>query len=113
MARADRCRLNSSRAEDLFTELSKSQSAPMLLHGDLNYGNVLAATRQPWLAIDPKGVVGEPAYETGVLLRDRFPELLKRDNPRRVLERRIDQLAEALKVDRARIRGWGIARAVL
>jgi len=100
-------------AEGLFTALIASMDEPVVLHGDLNYGNVLAAQRQPWLAIDPKGVVGEPAYETGVLLRDPLPRLLNAPYPGRILARRVDQLAAELGFERARIRGWGVAQAVL
>lgn len=97
-------------AERLYTELLASSAEPVLLHGDLHHFNILRATRQPWLAIDPKGVVGEPAYEIGALLRNPTDELVL---DRRVQARRVDQLAEALNLDRARILGWGIAQAVL
>ena len=100
------------RAEVLFTELIPSQAEPALLHGDLHHFNILSARRQPWLAIDPKGVVGEPAYDTGALLRNPA-ELLDTPHPGRVLGRRIDQLAEQLSLDRSRVRGWGISQAVL
>lgn len=99
-------------AEALFAELIPSQAEPILLHGDLHHGNVLAARRRPWLAIDPKGVVGEPAYDTGALLYNPT-ELLNASRPGKVLERRIDQLAEELDLDGARVRGWGLPRAVL
>ncbi len=101
------------RAERLFAELTTTQAAPALLHGDLNFGNVLAAQREPWLAIDPKGVVGEPAYDTGIFLRDPLPDILNVPDPARLLARRIDQLAEELNFDRERIRNWGLAQAVL
>jgi streptomycin 6-kinase len=101
------------RAEALFAELIPSQAEPpALLHGDLHHFNVLAARRQPWLAIDPKGVVGEPAYDTGALLRNPA-ELLDTPHPGKVLGRRLDQLAEQLSLDRSRVRGWGISQAVL
>jgi streptomycin 6-kinase len=80
---------------------------PVLLHGDLHHWNILAAGRQPWLALDPKGIVGEPAYEVGALLRN--PDLM----PLQVQERRVDQLTAELGFDRYRILGWGIAQAVL
>ncbi len=86
---------------------------PVLLHGDLHHDNILAAEREPWLAIDPKGIVGEPAYEVGALLRNPLPGLLARPEPGRVLARRIEQLAAELGFDRARIRGWALAQAVL
>ena len=100
-------------AETLFTQLSISMAASVLLHGDLHHDNILAAERQPWLAIDPKGLVGEPAYETGALLHNPQPQLLNMPQPGRVLARRVDQLAEELGLDRARVRGWGLAQAVL
>jgi streptomycin 6-kinase len=100
-------------AETLFAELSASMAPPVLLHGDLHHDNILATQRQPWLAIDPKGLVGEPAYETGALLRNPLPQLLQYPEPGRILTRRIDQLAEELGLDRVRIRGWGLAQQVL
>jgi streptomycin 6-kinase len=60
------------RAEESYAELSQSMAAPVLLHGDLHHDNILTATRQSWLAIDPKGIVGEPAYETAPLLLNMF-----------------------------------------
>lgn len=100
-------------AETLFAELSASMVEPVLLHGDLHHDNILAAQRQPWLAIDPKGLVGEPAYETGAMLHNPLPQLLDAPQPGRVLARRVDQLAEELGLNRARVRGWGLAQAVL
>ena len=100
-------------AEGLFAELSASSAEPVLLHGDLHHENILAAQRQPWLAIDPKGLVGEAAYETGALLRNELTRVFEASQPRRVMERRVDQLADELGFERARIRGWGLAQAVL
>ncbi len=99
--------------ETLVPALTATAPAPLLLHGDLHYDNILAAERQPWLAIDPKGLAGEPAYETGALLYNPQPQLLAAPHPDRLLARRVAQLAEELNLDRARVRGWGIVRAVL
>jgi streptomycin 6-kinase len=84
------------RAEALFAELLASQGEQVLLHGDLHWENILSAEREPWLAIDPKGVVGEPAYEVGPLLRNGLPRGVSSAEARRVLARRIDILVEAL-----------------
>ena len=100
------------RAEALFAELIPSQSELVVLHGDLHHFNVLAAQREPWLAVDPKGVVGEPAYDMGAFLHN-LTELLTTPHPGQVLERRIDLLAEELDLDRSRVRGWAISQAVL
>jgi streptomycin 6-kinase len=99
-------------AEALYAELSATMAEPVLLHGDLHHYNILAAEREPWLAIDPKGLVGEPAYESGAWLRNPL-DLLELSQPGRLLARRIDQLSELLGLDRARVRGWGLAQAML
>ena len=83
---------------------------PVVLHGDLHHYNILSAVREPWLAIDPKGVVGEAEYEVGALLRN---HLLSTVRPERLLARRVDQLTDELGFERQRIVGWGLAQAVL
>jgi streptomycin 6-kinase len=100
-------------AETLAAELLASQATPVLLHGDLHHGNILAAMRQPWLAIDPKGVIGEPAYEVGALLRNPLPDLLRLPHPERIMADRIAILSEHLELDRVRLRNWGLVQAVL
>lgn len=98
----------------LFADLRASgDDRPVVLHGDLHHGNILSATRQPWLAIDPKGVVGEPVCETGPLLINALPSPVGPAAFRRCLDRRVDQLAEELGFDRQRLRAWGIVRAVM
>jgi streptomycin 6-kinase len=100
-------------AEARFGELIGSMADSVLLHGDLHHHNILAAERQPWLALDPKGVIGEAEYEVGALLRNPMPELLRQPGPGRILARRADQLAEELGFDRSRLLGWATAQAVL
>jgi len=100
------------RAEALFAELLASEGEPLLLHGDLHQENILSARRGPWLAIDPKGVVGEAAYDTAALLHNPAWALDAPD-PKGLLERRLDVLSGELGLDRARIRAWGLAQAVL
>jgi streptomycin 6-kinase len=82
----------------------------VLLHGDLHHENILAATREPWLVIDPKGIVGPRGYECGTYLRN---HLLNKADPARVLARRVDQLAEILELERDEILRWGVAHNVL
>jgi streptomycin 6-kinase len=101
------------RAETLYRELCASMAEPVLLHGDLHHENILSAEREPWLAIDPKGVVGEAVYETGSWLRNPMPQLLDMPYPGRILARRIDQFSEQLGFGRARIRDWALAQAML
>lgn len=100
-------------AEGLFAELLSSQAAPVVLHGDLHHWNIVAAQRRPWLAIDPKGILGEPAYEVGAWLRNPLPGLLTQPNPARIQARRVAQFAEMLGCDPRRLAAWGVAQAVL
>jgi streptomycin 6-kinase len=99
-----------ARAESLFAELLASSGPPVVLHGDLHHANILSATREPWLVIDPKGVVGEAEYEVGALLRNPSPEIAA--DPA-VAAHRIAQLADLLGFDRRRIRDWAFAQAIL
>lgn len=98
-----------SQAQQLHQDMTKT----MLLHGDLHHFNILSSQRQPWLAIDPKGVLGEPAYEVGALLRNPIPDIATTMNTKKVLARRIDQLSDILNFDRHKIIAWGLAQAVL
>ncbi|RMG96230.1 MAG: hypothetical protein D6706_10420 [Chloroflexi bacterium] len=100
-------------AETLATELQTSAAPSVLLHGDLHHKNILQAQRAPWLAIDPKGIIGEAAYETGSWLRNPFPQLLTWPQVRQVLARRVAQFAEILGFEPQRVIGWGVVQAVL
>jgi streptomycin 6-kinase len=63
------------RANQLFLDLCASVERRVVLHGDLHHDNVLSATREPWLAIDPHGVVGDPGYDVGAMLYNPDPDL--------------------------------------
>jgi streptomycin 6-kinase len=101
------------KAEKLYAELSASMAEPVLLHGDLHQDNILSAEREPWLAVDPKGVIGEPVFETAALLRNFWPDILSVPDPKSLMARRIDQLSAELGFDRERIYDWGFSQAVL
>ena len=101
------------KAERLFSDLLGFMDQVVLLHGDLHHYNILSSKRAPWLAIDPKGVVGEPAYEIGAWLRNPYPQLLDNPDVKQITTRRVNQLSVELGFDRRRIIDWGIAQAVL
>jgi streptomycin 6-kinase len=88
-------------------ELSATQPSIVVCHQDFQGSNVLRAEREPWLAIDPKPIVGEPAFDVASLLRDR-----RWDIRADVVRRRLDLLAAELGLDRDRMRGWGIVHAL-
>ncbi|MBZ4320874.1 aminoglycoside phosphotransferase family protein [Streptomyces huiliensis] len=83
-----------------------------LVHGDLHAANVLRAEREPWLAIDPKGFVGDPAYDAFTLLRSRAADLFTAPDLGAALLRRLDVFAEAAELDRERTVRWAQLRCV-
>jgi len=100
-------------AECLFRELLNSMTVQVLLHGDLHPKNILAAERESWLAIDPKGVMGEPTCEVGAFVRDLWQGFPARARTKEALARQVDQFADELSLDRSRIIAWGVAQSVL
>ncbi|HEV8686993.1 MAG TPA: aminoglycoside phosphotransferase family protein [Gaiellaceae bacterium] len=83
-------------------ELPPTQGELVVCHQDFHRGNVLAAEREPWLAIDPKPVVAEREFDTAALMRDGPGDL----------RWRLDFLASELELDPERMRGWAIAHTV-
>jgi streptomycin 6-kinase len=100
------------RAAGLFAELCASAPGRVVLHGDLHHDNVLAAGREPWLAIDPHGMVGDPGFEASPMLYN--PDPARRDPGLLALvPARVEQLADGLGMPVERIRAWGFVMAVL
>lgn len=84
-----------------------------LLHADLHYGNVLAADREPWLAIDPKPVAGDPQFEPAPMLINRMQELGTGSLLREGLRQRFHTLIDAAGLDEERARDWVIVRMII
>jgi streptomycin 6-kinase len=89
----------------LFAELPQTAPREVLLATDLHAGNVLRAEREPWLVIDPKPFLGDPAYDATQHLLN--CELRLRSQPKKT----IDRMADLIEVDRQRVRPWTFARA--
>jgi len=89
----------------LFKELPQTAPTEVLLATDLHAGNVLRSEREPWLVIDPKPFVGDPAYDATQHLFNCGARL--RSDPDGTIRR----LADLLGVDRERVRLWTFARA--
>jgi streptomycin 6-kinase len=100
------------RAQRTYYDLCASQRRARLLHGDLQHYNVLLDSGHGWVAIDPKGVIGEVEYELGASLRNPVerPELWA--SPQ-IVARRLDLYATRLRLDADRALHWAFAQAVL
>jgi len=96
------------RAIAAFRELGPSQRHLALVHRDFHGGNVLSATREPWLVIDPKPTVAEREFDAAWYLGDRSDTLTTV-----IAVRRLDAFASELGLERERMRLWTVARYVL
>ncbi len=100
-------------AAAVYREMLATSPQPRLLHGDLHHGNILSATRAPWLAIDPKGVVGDPAFEPSAMFFNPQQRLAaERDIPG-LVSRRLAIICDSTGLDRQRVASWGFARTML
>ncbi|MGH9454333.1 MAG: aminoglycoside phosphotransferase family protein [Terriglobia bacterium] len=95
-------------AVDLCGELADSEEAPVVANRDFHFGNVVAATREPWLAIDPKPLAGERAFDTGYLLRALLSDGFDAAEVRRVAR----CLSAELQLPMRRIAAWALVRAI-
>jgi streptomycin 6-kinase len=98
-------------AAKLYVELCESSGPAVLLHGDLHHENILLGPNG-YIAIDAKGVWGEPEYEAGALLRNPGPDIARAPDLKAVLARRLDILADETGYDRQRMKDWAFAQAV-
>lgn len=90
----------------LFRALPASADTHVLLCTDLHGDNVVAARRAPWLVIDPKPYVGDPAYD--VLQHMLNCEDRLAADPAALA----DRMAELAGLDAGRVRQWLFARSV-
>ncbi|KIL34354.1 kinase [Cohnella kolymensis] len=97
------------KAELYFPELISTMKDPHLLHGDLHHENILSAEREPWLAIDPKGLIGEREYEVISFLLNNLPD----SDKSRITERRVDIFANELQLRKDRILSWAFCHSIL
>jgi streptomycin 6-kinase len=91
---------------ELLRALPRTADGTVLLYTDLHPENVLAAQREPWLAIDPKPYVGDPTYDALQHMLN-HPDRLATD-PAGFVSR----MADLLNLDRSRLRDWLFARSV-
>ncbi len=96
------------KARQLRDRLLGTSDDTVLLHGDLHHDNILSCGNE-WRVIDPKGVIGEPAFEVAVFIRNPTEELLTSD----ILKNRIHAFAKELNLDFYRIRDWCFVESVL
>lgn len=98
------------KAQGLLLELGPDEN-PVLLHGDLHHSNVLSATHETYLAIDPKGVVGAKGFDIGMYLLN--PLGVTSSELVSLLPERLTIFSEVLEIERRELAAWGFVQAVL
>lgn len=106
-----------NKADQIFKKLVSSTTEQVGLHGDLHHDNILQSKREPWLAIDPKGLFGDPAYEVGALMRNPMPEIARDTVSNSELDQiqreRLKILAKNLPFSAERMWGWSYSQCIL
>ncbi len=99
-------------AERLYRDLAASQGPRMFLHADLHHDNILFDQARGWIAIDPKGLAGEFAYEVWALLHNPLGEEGLYTDPA-ILDRRVNIVCDRLGFEPPRVLHWCVAQSVL
>lgn len=100
-----------ARAAQVAEELLADQHGDVVLHGDLHHENVLwFGPQREWLAIDPKGIYGDPAFDFATLLTNPDCDVILR--PGR-LERQVEVISDATDISADRLLHWTVAWAGL
>ena len=102
-----------AKALSIYDNLSGRPDRTFYLHGDFHPANIVSATRSPFLAIDPKGIVGDIGYEIAVFLNNFHWWQETKTDIRPRLERAIAQFSDAFDLDSFELRQWAFAQMVL
>ncbi|WP_313892399.1 aminoglycoside phosphotransferase family protein [Psychrobacillus sp.] len=97
-------------AKAYFTEIMNASTGEELLHGDLHHENILYDHTGGWIAIDPKGVIGDRYFDVIAFLTN---QLFHKENPKEALQKRVDLLCEALEFDKERLLKAGFVMSIL
>ena len=101
-------------AAALLEELPATAGSAVVLHGDFNPGNLLAddsTGTRTWVAIDPKPMVGDPAFDPWPLLTQ-VGEPFREESAAGVLHSRSRLVSAAAGLDASRVAAWAMARTV-
>ncbi len=102
-----------SKARMFYDKMSLDTKNIFLLHGDLHHENILSAQREPFLAIDPKGIVGHVGYDMGVFLNNHHWWLDSKPDAKERLYAAVNKFSKAFDIDPENIRKWAFAQMVL
>ncbi|WP_144509783.1 aminoglycoside phosphotransferase family protein [Bacillus sp. FJAT-22090] len=97
-------------AQTCFIDVTNSSKRSELLHGDLHHQNILFSATRGWLAIDPKGVIGDPYFDIISFL---INQLFHKPNPKQLLEKRVTSLCNEMQLEKGRLLKAAVAMSTL
>ncbi|MDQ3798989.1 MAG: aminoglycoside phosphotransferase family protein [Acidobacteriota bacterium] len=101
------------KARRFFDELSAASERKTLLHGDFHHENILSAERAPFLAIDPKGIIGDIGYDLSVFMVNHARWLESAPDLSEKLDDAIRAFSEAFEIESQNLRKWIFAQSIL
>ncbi|HEX8289754.1 MAG TPA: aminoglycoside phosphotransferase family protein [Pyrinomonadaceae bacterium] len=96
----------------IYEELNGT-AAKYLLHGDFHHENILSATREPFLLIDPKGIVGGIGYDIAVFLNNLVRWQLSAPDVDSKIKNAVEKFGEVFEIEPSKLRKWAYAQMVL
>ncbi|MBI2593858.1 hypothetical protein HYW44_04425 [Candidatus Daviesbacteria bacterium] len=102
------------KAVNFFDDLIKTQGELYLLHSDLHQDNILSSERG-YLAIDPKGIIGEREYESSVYILNPYKRFKENEEliNKEFFAKRIELITEALDLNKERVTAWSFIKQIL
>ncbi|MEI4768164.1 aminoglycoside phosphotransferase family protein [Psychrobacillus sp. FJAT-51614] len=97
-------------AKTYYREISDSSKGNELLHGDLHHENILFSETYGWIAIDPKGVIGDSYFDLISYLTN---QLFNKPNPKQIFEKRVVALCNEMNLDKERLLKAGLTMSTL
>ena len=102
------------RAIEIYEELTADRTDLRYIHGDFHLGNIVNSDRCPFLAIDPKGIVGHVGYEAAVFLINVYRWQCENNaRGRDLLHEAVRLFANGLGLSEVAVRQWGFVHTVI
>lgn len=100
-------------AEATFARLTAGSAGEFLIHGDMHSNAILSAQRRPWLAFDPKGLIGEREFDAAILIAEPSPRVTRAARPMQVIAERLTLLPDLLGLERGRCADYAFCYAMI
>ena len=101
------------KALNIYSELSKQSEHIFYLHGDYHPGNIVNATREPYLVIDAKGIIGHIGYEIAVFLNNLHWWRADEPDIKERLDAALAKFSVGFGINEKELEQWAFAGSVL